>query len=52
MRRGVRFRFPHWFLLLVAVLGILSGFKSLWDQELFPLRHHTALNQALGLGKE
>ena len=28
-RRGVRF--PQWFLLLVAVLGILSGRQSLRD---------------------
>jgi hypothetical protein len=47
MRRGVRF--PQWFLLLVAVLGILSGCQSLRDLGRFPIRHHTALNQALGL---
>ena len=47
MRRGVRF--PQWFLLLVAVLGILSGCQSLRDLERFALRHHAALNQALGL---
>ena len=29
MRRGVRF--PQWFLLLVAVLGILNGCQSLRD---------------------
>jgi len=47
MRRGVRF--PQWFLLLMAVLGILSGCQSLRDLERFALRHHAALNQALGL---
>jgi len=47
MRRGVRF--PQWFLLLVAVLGILSGCQSLRDLERFALRHHAALSQALGL---
>ena len=47
MRRGVRF--PQWFLLLVAVLGILSGCQSLRDLERFALRHHAALNQAFGL---
>jgi hypothetical protein len=31
MRRGVRF--PAWYLLLVAVLGILSGCQSLRDLE-------------------
>jgi hypothetical protein len=29
-------RFPAWNLLLVAVLGILSGFQSLRDLERFP----------------
>jgi hypothetical protein len=47
MRRGVRF--PQWFLLLVAVLGILSGCQSLRDLERFALCHHAALNQTLGL---
>ena len=47
MRRGVSF--PQWFLLLVAVLGILSGCQSLRDLERFAIRHHAALNQALGL---
>ena len=31
MRRGVQF--PAWYLLLVAVLGILSGCQSLRDLE-------------------
>ncbi len=33
MRRGIRI--PAWYLLLVAVLGILSGCQSLWDLERF-----------------
>lgn len=47
MRRGVRF--PAWYLLLVAVLGILSGGQSLRDLERFATRHHSVLNEALGL---
>ena len=47
MRRRVRF--PQWFLLLVAVLGILSRCQSLRDLERFVLRYHAALNQAMGL---
>ena len=46
-RRGVRY--PQWFLLLVAVLGILSGCRSSRDLEAFAKRHRKALNQALGL---
>ena len=37
MRREVRF--PARYLLLVAVLGILSGCHSLRDLERFPIRH-------------
>jgi uncharacterized protein YceK len=47
MRRGVRF--PAWFLLLVAVLAILSGCQSLRDLERFARRHHAVLTQALGI---
>ncbi len=47
MRRGVRF--PSWYLLLVAVLGILSGCQSLRDLERFAIRHHTVLTKALGI---
>ena len=47
MRRGVRF--PAWYLLLLAVLGILSGCQSLRDLERFAIRHHSVLTQALGL---
>jgi hypothetical protein len=46
-RRGVRY--PQWFLLLVALLGILSGCRSSRDLERFARRHREALNQALGL---
>ncbi|MCT0225625.1 transposase family protein [Synechococcus sp. CS-1328] len=46
-RRGVRY--PQWFLLLVAVFGILSGCHSSRDLEAFAKRHREALNQALGL---
>ena len=45
MRRGVRF--PAWYLLLVAVLGILSGCQSLRDLERFAIRHHDVLTEAL-----
>jgi hypothetical protein len=47
MRRGVRF--PAWYLLLLAVLGILSGCQSLRDLERFAIRHHSVLTEALGL---
>jgi hypothetical protein len=42
-------RYTQWFLLLVAVLGILSGCRSFRDQEAFPRRHREQLKQALGL---
>jgi hypothetical protein len=44
-----RVRYPQWFLLLVAVLGILSGCRSSRDLEAFARRHREALNEALGL---
>ena len=55
MRRGVRF--PAWYLLLVAVLGILSGCQSLRDLErysfgegfAYAIRHHSVLTVALGI---
>ena len=47
MRRGIRI--PAWYLLLVAVLGILSGCESLRDLERFARRHHGVLTEALGL---
>jgi hypothetical protein len=46
-RRGVRY--PQWYLLLVAVLGILSGCRSSRDLEAFAKRHHEVLNEVLGL---
>ncbi|MCP9823792.1 transposase family protein [Cyanobium sp. L1E-Cus] len=46
-RRGVRY--PQRFLLLVVVLGILSGCRSSRDLDAFARRHRKALNQALGL---
>jgi hypothetical protein len=46
-RRGGRY--PQWFLLLVAVLGILSGCRNSPDLEAFAKRHREALNHALGL---
>ena len=47
LRRGVRI--PAWYLLLVAVLGILSRCQSLRDLERFAIRHHGVLTEALGL---
>jgi hypothetical protein len=47
MRRGVRI--PSWYLLLVAVLGILSHCQSLRDLERFAERHHGVLTEALGI---
>ena len=47
MRRGVRI--PAWYLLLVAVLGILSRCQSLRDLGRFAIRHHSVLPEALGL---
>jgi hypothetical protein len=47
MRRGVRY--PQWLLLLMAILGILSGCRSARDLERFAKRHHQAFSAALGL---
>ncbi|MEA5414897.1 transposase family protein [Synechococcus sp. BA-132 BA5] len=47
MRRGIRT--PAWYLLLVAVLGILSGCESLRDLQRFARRHHAVLANQLGL---
>lgn len=44
--RGVRH--PQWVLLLVAVLGILSGCRSSRDLEASARRHREVLNEALG----
>ncbi len=42
-------RIPAWSLLLVAVLGILSGRQSLCYLERLANQHHTALSIALGI---
>jgi hypothetical protein len=42
-------RIPAWYLLLVAVLGILSGSRSLRDSQRFALRHHAVLTEVLGV---
>ena len=47
MRRGVRI--PAWYLLLVAVLGILSGSQSLRGLKRLARRHHGVLIKSLGL---
>jgi hypothetical protein len=47
MHHGIRI--PAWYLLLVAVLGILSGCESLRDLERFARRHHAVLGEQLGL---
>ena len=44
-RRGVRY--PQWLLLLMAILGILSGCRSARDLERFAKRHHQAFGSAL-----
>jgi hypothetical protein len=41
MRRGIRI--PACYLLLLAVLGILSRCQSLRDLECFAIRHHSVL---------
>ena len=46
-RRGVRY--PQWLLLLMAILGILSGCRSARDLERFAKRHHRAFAAALEL---
>ena len=46
-RPGVRY--PQWFLLLVVVLGILSGNRSSRDMEAFAKQQRETLNQALCL---
>ena len=47
MRRGVRF--PASYLMIVAVLGILSGSQSQGDMERFAIRHQSALTETLDL---
>ena len=46
MRRGIRF--PQWWMLLVAILSILSGQGSLVGIERFAKRHRQTLNELLG----
>lgn len=46
MRRGIRF--PQWWMLLVAILAILSNQGSLMGMERFAKRHRKMLNQCLG----
>ena len=46
MRRGIRF--PQWWMLLVAILSILSGQGSLVGMEHFAKRHRQMLNDLLG----
>jgi hypothetical protein len=46
MRRGVRC--PQWWMLLVAILAILSNQGSLLGMERFAKRHRKALNELLG----
>ena len=46
-RRGVRY--PQRLLLLMAILGILSGCRSARDLERFAKRHHQAFGAALDL---
>ncbi len=46
MRRGIRF--PQWWMLLVAILSILSGQGSLVGMERFAKRHRQPLNELLG----
>ena len=46
MRRGVRF--PQWWMLLVAILAILSNQGSLLGMERFATRHRKTLNKLLG----
>jgi hypothetical protein len=46
-RRGVHY--PQWLLLLMAILGIVSGCRSARDLQRFANRHHQAFGAALGL---
>ena len=47
MLRGVRF--PALYLLLVAVLGIVSGCQSLRDLERIAIRYYAVLTELLGV---
>jgi hypothetical protein len=46
MRRGIRY--PQWWMLLVAILAILSNQGSLMGMERFAKRHRQTLNELLG----
>jgi len=46
MRRGIRY--PQWWILLVAILAILSNQGSLMGMERFAKRHRKTLNELLG----
>lgn len=47
MRRVIRFP-PQWWMLLVAILAILSGQGSMVGKERFAKRHRQVLNELLG----
>ena len=47
MRSGICI--PAWYLLLVAVLGILSRCQNMRDLERFAIRHHSVLTEALSI---
>jgi len=46
MRRGIRY--PQWWMLLVAILAIISNQGSLMGMERFAKRHRKTLNELLG----
>ena len=46
LRRGIRY--PQWWMLLVAILAILSNQGSLLGMERFAKRHRKTLNKLLG----
>ena len=46
LRRGIRY--PQWWMLLVAILAILSNQSSLLGMERSAKRHRKTLNQLLG----
>jgi len=50
MRRDIRF--PQWWMLLVAILAILSGQGSLVGMERFAKRHRQTLNKLLGTDRQ
>jgi hypothetical protein len=42
-------RYPQWLLLLMPILGILSGYRNARNLERFAKRHHQAFGPALDL---